>query len=547
MNKAAYSTLSFLFILIYVNAFESIFGSENSIVAVIFIIMMFASMARDLTAEPVRHLIVQTAVLVWMAVAAYWTVTLPAILSFPVNFITLLMILYAYTYEYANHIYFPYVLSYLFLIFISPVNAAQLSGRMMAMAAGAVSIILYQWFMGRNRVVETARDVLSKIIDSICSYISFRLDRSGQPEPSDTRRLLCRLSQTVYERRKKVLCVSEASFSMIAAGRGLDHLLTQLTALPEVLTNEEKSMLSDISSRLQTFRSFLHQEITELPLLPSAAQYGADEKTAASLYGSLAYIHDSLTHMTDPRKKDHYRKTALNLKIRLQAALDFSPVRAAYALRTALLLSCATLLVQTLALPHGKWLVFTLASLSMPYADDVPSKIHKRIAATMIGGLVSVAIYSLIPSPAGRTFAMMMSGYLSFYFTDYRDTFACSTVGALGGAVFMDAFGFPAVTGMFLIRIGYILAGAAVAYAVNCLIFPYSRARATRQLWEKFKETTELLTKMSRSDRTDPQLYYHLVIRAHMMEEKLTHNAYLEKWEDFPRILAEYREKIRLA
>ena len=49
---------------------------------------------------------------------------------------------------------------------------------------------------------------------------------------------------------------------------------------------------------------------------------------------------------------------------------------------------------------------------------------------------------------------MMLSGYLSFYFTDYRETYACSTVGALGGAVFMEAFRFPDIAGIFVIRLG---------------------------------------------------------------------------------------------
>ena len=82
---------------------------------------------------------------------------------------------------------------------------------------------------------------------------------------------------------------------------------------------------------------------------------------------------------------------------------------------------------------------------------------RKRIIATIAGGLISVVIYSLIPSPAGRTAAMMLSGYLSFYFTDYTETYACSTIGALGGAVFMNVFGFQAVTEMFLVRFSYIV------------------------------------------------------------------------------------------
>lgn len=548
-ERFRFSTVSFIFILAYISVFQSLFGPENSIVAVIFTIMMSASMVRDLTATPFKHLFIQTAVLMWMALAAYWTVVLPAVPSFLINFATLFMILYAYTYEYANHIYFPYILSYLFLVFLAPAEARHLPGRLLGMAAGALSMILYQWFMGRNRVAETARDELSHMIDDISQYISFRLgDTTKQSAVPDIRHQLCRLSQTVYERRKKIFCVSDASFSMIAAGRGLEHLLELVCELPQPLSAGDRTLLVHISHCLETFRAFLHQETQKLPPLSQADMTDSgNEKASALFYNTMAYTRDRLLHMTDPQNRTRYHRTALNLKVRLQAALDLSPVRMIYAFRTALLLALATLLVQSLRLPHGKWLLFTLASVSLPYADDVPVKMQKRILATIIGGLASVVIYTLIPSPGGRTAAMMLSGYLSFYLSDYRDTFACSTVGALGGAVFMEAFGLSAVGSIFIIRMGYVLAGAAVGYLANCLIFPYSRAKATRQLWKRFKDTTDLLADVCSQGLPDPQLYYHLVIQAHLLEEKLSHNAILEKWEDFPGLLSEYREKIRLA
>ena len=74
-DKFRFGTL--IFIVAYINVFQLIFGPENSIVGVIFTIMMSASMARDLTAAPVRHLIAQSLVLVWMALAAYWVNALP--------------------------------------------------------------------------------------------------------------------------------------------------------------------------------------------------------------------------------------------------------------------------------------------------------------------------------------------------------------------------------------------------------------------------------------------------------------------------------------
>lgn len=543
------STLNFLFIIAYVNVFPMLLGQENSIVAVIFAIMMSASMVRDLTARPVKHLVIQSAVLVWMAVAAYLVNNLAAPLSFAINFITLLMILYSYTYEYSSHIYFPYILSYLFLIFISPVNARQLPMRMLAMTVGALSIILYQLVMGRKRVRDTARDVLSEMIDDVCLSISQRLaGESGHRDLAQIRSKLCRLSRTVYDRRKKALCVSDASFSMIAAGRGLEHLLILINELPETLSDPQKNMLSFIADQLSSFRSFLYQESAEIASLERGDLPDCGEENTHELFfKTMLYIRDRLLHMTAPESRSHYRKTALSLKVRIQSALNYSPVRAVYALRTALVLSCATLLVQLLDLPHGKWLLFTLASVSLPYADDVPMKMKKRFLATVAGGLVSLIAYTLIPSPAGRTAIMMLSGYVSYYFSDYTETFACSTVGALGGAVFMNALDFPSVGSIVLIRICYILAGIALGFLFNCVLFPYSRAKATRKLWEKYRKGIELLTSVSGSDQADPQLYYSLVIQAHMQEEKLSQNADLEGWEDFPSLLAGCREQVRQA
>ena len=543
------STLHFLFIIAYVNLFQALFGPENSIVGVIFVIMMSASMVRDLTATPFRHLARQSALLGWMAVAACLVTVLPAPLSLAVNFVTLFGILYTFTYEYSNHIYFPYILSYLFLVFISPVGVESLARRIPGMLAGAVSIILYQWFMGRNRVKETATDELSEMTEEIRALIADR--QNGAPGCPDTDRIhrkLCRLSRTVYERRKKALCISEAGFSMVAAGRGLEHLLLLVCELPATLTDNDRAFLSRVDCHLAAFAAYLRREAAGIPEIPAGSFCDLEREETARLFcHTLISIRDRLLHMSAPENRAHYRKTALSLKVRLMAALDVSPVRVAYAVRTALLLSFATLFVQAFSLPHGKWLLFTLASVSLPYADDIPVKMKKRLQATLTGGLISVILYALIPSPAGRTAAMMLSGYLSFYFTDYAETFACSTVGALGGAVFMELFGFRAVGGIFLIRLGYILAGIALAYAANCLLLPFTRALATRQLWKKYQSTTKLLTRVCHLGETDPQLYYSLVIQAYLLEEKLLGNARQEEWTQFPRLLAQCRDQVRMA
>lgn len=541
------ATLNFIFIVAFVNVFQLIFGAENSIVGVIFTIMMAASMVRDWTAAPLKHLCIQAVVLVSMAAAACFVSNADPLIALPVNLGMIFFILYAFTYEYSTHMYFPYILSYLFLVFISPVQPAQLPTRLLGMCVGAVSIILYQLVKGRKRIVETANDVLVAMADQARACIE-SLVSGGEVsrDPEGLRSELCKLSRIVSERRKKPLCISDASFAMIDSGRGLENLTLLLYELEGRMTPGRAECLEQISARLDSYKAFICGK-TEKIDAPDKKDFSQEDKAMEQLYQCLLYTYERLVKMTLPENRRHYRKTRLSFTVRLKAALNLSPVRVAYALRVSCLLALCTLLVQTLHLEHGRWLLFTVASVSLPYADDVGTKAKKRFLATVIGGLLSVVAYSLIPSVAGRTAVMMVSGYLTFYFTDYSGTFACSTIGALGGAVFMGAFGWEAVGGVLAVRLGYIVVGILIALLANCLLFPFKRSRATRQLWDKYVENVGLLETVCGQEEIDAQLYYSLVIQAHLLEDKLCQNALDGQWEDAGKVLEKYRKRIRLA
>lgn len=543
-----HATLNFLFILIFISLFQMIFGPENSIVGVIFTIMMSASMARDLTARPIKHLCIQGAVLTLMAAVACFVVNVPPLLALPVNLAMIFLILYAFTYEYVDQIYFPYILSYLFLVFISPITPEQLPKRLLGMLVGAVCIILYQLVNGRKRIVETARDVLVSMCDKANVYIEALL--SGEAAAQDIEALrgdLCKLSKIVYDRRKKTLCISDASFAMIDAGRELENLILLLYELEKPAALEQIQMLSRLSAQVTALRAFVSKEASSIPPLEPDGWNVSGDTPGSLLYPCLVHIREYMLEMAHPEKRGHYTKTLLSISIRLKAALSISPVRVAYAVRVSCLLALGTLLIQYFQLPHGRWLLFTIASVSLPYADDVGKKAKKRFLATVIGGAAGVIVYSLSPSPTVRTLVMMLSGYLSFYFTDYAATFACSTVGALGGAVFMSAFDWQSVGGVLLIRLGYILLGIVVAVLANCVLFPFKRKKATVQLWKKYINTTKLLAKICRREDTDSQLYYNLMIQAHLQEDKLSKNAKDLNWEGAKDMIAQCRQAVRMS
>lgn len=541
------ATLNFIFILSFISVFQAIFGAKNSIVAVIFTIMMSASMVRDLTAAPIKHLFIQMTILVLMAVSACAVVNLNPLAAMPINFIMIFVILYAFTYEYMTHLYFPYILSYLFLIFISPIKPDQLPVRVLGMCAGAVCIILYQLFMGRKRVNKTVEDVLITLTDHANHCAKCLLDgKELDKKPNKIREDLCKLSKMVYERRKGVLHISDAGFAVIDAGRGLENLILLLYEMDGPVTPVRAEFLRQVLSQLLAFKTYLQRKEKTI-VLCGREDFGADnDKEAKQFYECLWYIHHHLLRMAEPDKKGTCCKTLLSFSFRLKAALDYSPVRVVYALRVAILLVVGTLMVQLLHLTHGRWILFTIASVSLPYADDVGQKGKKRFIATAIGGVVGMIAYVLIPSAIGRTVVMMLSGYLSFYFTDYSATFACSTVGALGGAIFAQ-FGWGGVGEIVAVRLIYICIGILIALVANCLIFPYKRRRATKQLWEKYNAIVAALTRICSEKKIDTQLYYNLVIQAHLQEGKLSQNACDEGIEGMGMAIEKCRQAVRAA
>lgn len=546
-----FATLNFMFIILFVNVFQKVFGVENSIVGVIFAIMMSASMARDLTSTPIKHFFIQAAILVMMACSACIIVNSNSILALFVNFITLFIILYAFTYEYTTHLYFPYILSYLFLIFISPIDTSQLPKRISAMLTGAVCIILYQLVMGRNKAVETAKDVLLLMLDEAYQNISFLLNKQESFVNSEKlRQNLCRLSRLVYERRKKTLQISDASLAMLDTGRGLENLILSLNDINVPISSSYEKLLSKLLDQINNFRSYINGDIRTLPSINHNSFFPngniKDEK-ANQLYENMKYIQENLLIMTHPKAKKNCKKSTLSIFNQLKIVFDTSSVRVTYALRVSIILTLFTFLAQSLSLPHGKWLLFTIASVSLPYAEDFISKAKKRFVATALGGIISVILYSLLPSSIGRTAIMMLSGYVSFYFSDYTQTFTCSTIGAIGGAVSTTIFGFSQTAQIILIRISYVLAGILIGYIANCIILPYKRDTATIQLWNKYATTTKLLTYICREKEIDLQLYYNLVIKAHLQEDKLYQNSKAAGLEKMQSLLYICRNRIRAA
>lgn len=538
-----FATLDCIFILLFISIFALVFGSSNSIVGVIFAVLMGASLQRDYTNAPIKHFCIMTVVMMLMCIAACYVAILNPYIALPINLLVSFAILYSYTYEYSSHLYFPYILSYLFLIFITPVQPVDLPIRLLSVLVGCLSVFIYHFVLKRNDAWKSVKGTLSEIIDiTIYNIILIISNKSDSINDTQLRKCVCRLSRLIYDRRKNSYHISDAAFAAIDTARGLENLTVLLNTLT---ADKDSDLLKEISLTLDSFKEFLSGKTTSIaPIAQDAYRYN---QTAQELYTLMEYVRVHLLRMSEKDKRRRYRRSSVSLLSRIRSVVQFSSVRFIYALRVAVLLSLFTMAVQILNLPHGKWLLFTIASVSLPCADDVASKAYKRLFATLVGGIISFVLFSAISNPTLRTLIMTLSGYFSFYFADYKTNYACATVGALGGAMFATSFGVADVGMMVGIRLGYIVIGILIAVIANQVLFPITSKRINQNLMKKYTQTTTLLTTLCTDEHVDAQIYYNLVIQSNMMEESLMQYAEKENQGSIISDLKICRSRVRTA
>lgn len=538
-----FATLDCIFILLFISIFARVFGSSNSIVGVIFAVLMGASLQRDYTNAPIKHFCIMTVVMMSMCIAACYVAILNPYIALPINLIVSFAILYSYTYEYSSNLYFPYILSYLFLIFITPVQPVDLPIRLLSVLVGCLSVFIYHFVLKRNKSCKSIGSAINEIIDIAINNIRLIIsNESNRINEIETRKQVCKLSRLIYDRRKSSYHISDAAFAALDTARGLENLTVTLKSLT---LESDSDLLKEISLTLDSFKNFLSGKTTSIA--PIAQDAYRSNQTTQELYVLMEYVRVHLLRMSEKDKRRRYRKSSVSLAVRIRSVLQFSSMRFIYAIRVAFLISLFTMIVQVLNLPHGKWLLFTIASVSLPCADDISTKAYKRLFATLVGGIISFVLFSAISDAVLRTVIMTLSGYFSFYFADYKTNYACATIGALGGAMLATSFGVADVGMMVGIRLGYIIIGILIAVIANRVVFPIKSKRINQNLMKKYTQTTTLLTTLCTNEHVDAQIYYNLVIQSNMMEESLMQYAEKENQGSIFSDLKICRSKVRTA
>lgn len=137
-------------------------------------------------------------------------------------------------------------------------------------------------------------------------------------------------------------------------------------------------------------------------------------------------------------------------------------IRGGYAIRIGLLTSITVFIVGFLKLSQGRWMVYTIFSLTELYSHQCKVRAKERLQGTIIGTIITLGLFMLIKDVAVRGAIVLMGGYLDTYTTNYRDKIICVTISVVASVSLTNGMMLTAFE-----RITYVFLGIILSLLVN--------------------------------------------------------------------------------
>jgi len=156
--------------------------------------------------------------------------------------------------------------------------------------------------------------------------------------------------------------------------------------------------------------------------------------------------------------------------------IELHNIRASYAIRIGILTAITHFIVLYFNLEQGRWMVYTIFSLTELYSENCKVRAWKRLQGTIIGCVIVILTFVFIKSPSLRGLIILIAGYLSSFATDYRDIIILATISAVTPLALINGS-----LQVALERIMYVIIGIILALLANRFILRKSQKEYNKE------------------------------------------------------------------
>lgn len=468
-------TLIFIFVVLLVSLFKSIFKSENSLIGVTTVVLMLVLLQTDLTLNPIKNLLSLIVLNLAFGLSAF-LVSQNALLGLILNFSIMLFIGYYFSYELKKPVNMMVGLHYMLMI-VSPISLSQLPLRLLSLVAGAFMIMGVQLLANKNKLTKSRNSMFNKIVDDLLIKIDLLKSQS------DTKNVDTSLSLNITNLKSLIFESGKSESHFTECGVNTLNILSCLEKINSILSNvKNKSYSSQILDDIFTVVNDIKNDKFDINI--TDLEYKYNELNLCSLdIVDIETVYDFIdvvktlsvelkiyknttnnqkniqNELSIPQefKELHVQKNLMNLK---------SP-RFAYGIRLGLFVSLTFFIVKFFNIEYGEWAVYTVFALSQPHSEYTIRKSKKRIIGTIMGSIVMAILFNIVTDPGLRTAMLVLAGYLMSYVSDYRNLVAFVTVSAVASA----ALYVPNPNFIIINRIVFVVIGIAISLVANKFVF----------------------------------------------------------------------------
>lgn len=496
MNKSSVLRNGGIFLLSMTAILISILflGKDNLMVGANAVFLLVGILNKNFSNAPIKS-IIKVSVLMMFIGALPFFVNINVYSGLFINFIGIFILLYAIVYNLNKSIYYPFLFGYTLLL-TSNVEGKELLYRVLALGFLGIIAVLFQLFY--SKVCEkNPMSGLKRSLDFLITYIddndiknsNKNLEAFKQVNASWSRELLEYKGRSFYLNYKENL-----ELNLIA-------LLDKLEDINSKIINKDiyyninniEEIHKDLRDILKNIRSFIYGNISEEKLEYYIINYLEKYKDKNNIYiFEIASTVETFKKLVvdlwqieqgelKVKKKLRYKDIKESIKL-IKEDFNTKSVRFVFSFRTALIISIIYFIVEYYHIEYGKWIIFTIASVSQPYNETVRNRAKERILGTLIGGAIYYILSLIFVHEFERIIIILIAVYLYIHFKKYMQNVIMITVMFLG----LATVNITNATVATEWRIVFILIGSLVVLLGNKYIFPYNLKKETVVLLEKY-------------------------------------------------------------
>ncbi len=549
------NTFTFAIVMFFVITFKLIFGEENTLIGVTTITATLMFLERDFTGSPLKNTLKFIGINLLIGMGTSLIVASNMWLGLIINFIVVFIFSYIFTYNLRQPLYVPFGLQYLFLL-TTPVPTDRLDIRLLALIFGALIIMLVQLLFNKNKLATSGNKILVDVCESIENKVCCIKGKSNNYDSINN------INSSIDEFRTIVYDKGESNYYLTKEAKIKLNISVALEVISRILYSDNNKSINLII--LDTLEELVKvaKEVISInskenktiqlnsynikKLLNYCQEHEINDLLNLQLLEGMICLDDTLEELTKLDIKQYNvvdkigDKSEIFSKKNIKSFLtDTDSPKYCYGMRMAITMTIGLFLMEYFKLPEGRWILFTILSLTTPLYETSKHKIRYRIGSTLVGSVIIIILFSIFKTENIRLLIVMLAGYLQGYINEYKYKIIFVTVSAIGAAAIVGNIQELTIERILMVAIGTI-----IAIIANKYLFPYNLEKSNEQLRKIYDASIKKMFKELRSlveGKNNPEFIKHLFVTTSIIESKARMNKQIDKNQNYNNIVNERR------